>query len=81
MLVLASIEARFKAPARLSDVLYVSAAVDEASGARLRFKQQVRRNQPDGEIACEGVAEVACMDARGGKPRRFPATLRSELTA
>jgi tol-pal system-associated acyl-CoA thioesterase len=81
MLVLASIEAVFKAPARLSDMLYVSAAVDDATGARLCFKQQVRRHSADGEVVCEGAAEVACMDARGGRPRRIPATLRSELTA
>ena len=81
MLVLTSIEARFKAPARLSDMLYVSAAVDEARGARMRFSQQVRRNTPDGEVVCEGAAEVACMDARAGRPRRFPELLKSELTA
>ena len=81
MLVLASIEARFRAPARLSDMLYVSAAVDEARGARMRFAQQVRRNAPDGEVVCEGTAEVACMDASAGRPRRFPEALMSELTA
>jgi tol-pal system-associated acyl-CoA thioesterase len=81
MLVLASIEARFRAPARLSDMLYVSAVVDETRGARMRFSQQVRRHAPDGEVVCEGAAEVACLDASGGRPRRFPEALMSELTA
>jgi tol-pal system-associated acyl-CoA thioesterase len=81
MLVLASIEARFHAPARLSDLLYVSADVDDARGARMLFKQDVRRNAPDGELVCEGAAEVACMDARRGRPRRIPESLKSELTA
>ena len=44
VLVLAGIEARFRAPARLSDMLYVSADVAEARGARMRFAQHVRRN-------------------------------------
>ncbi len=79
VLVLASIEARFRAPARLSDMLYVSAAVAEARGARIRFAQNVRRAEPAGELVCEGLAEVACMDARQGRPRRFPPTLMSEL--
>jgi tol-pal system-associated acyl-CoA thioesterase len=79
VLVLAGIEARFRAPARLSDMLYVSADVAEARGARVRFAQSVRREAPDGEILCEGVAEVACMDAREGRPRRLPAPLVSEL--
>jgi acyl-CoA thioester hydrolase len=78
-LVLAGIEMTFKAPARLSDLLHVSAEVAEARGARVRFAQRVRRTEPDGELVCEGTAEVACMDVRGGRPRRLPATLMSEL--
>ena len=62
-------------------MLYVSAAVEQARGARMRFAQQVRRHAPDGAVVCEGTAEVACMDARGGRPRRFPHALKSELTA
>jgi 4-hydroxybenzoyl-CoA thioesterase len=81
VLVLASIQARFRAPAKLSDMLYVSAAVEGARGARMRFAQHVRRNDPAGPVVCEGSAEVACMDARGGRPRRFPLALMSELTA
>jgi tol-pal system-associated acyl-CoA thioesterase len=81
VLVLASIEARFRAPARLSDVLYVSAALLEARGARIRFAQEVRCNSPNGELVCEGVAEVACKDASGGKPRRLPPGLMSEWSA
>ena len=79
VLVLAAIEARFRAPARLSDLLYVRAAIAEARGARIRFTQDIRRGEPDGELVCEGVAEVACMDAHAGKPRRFPPILVSEL--
>jgi 4-hydroxybenzoyl-CoA thioesterase len=79
VLVLASIAARFRAPARLSDMLYVSADVAEARGARMRFTQNVRRDEPGGDLLCEGSAEVACMDARG-RPRRLPKILTSELT-
>ena len=77
-LVLASIEAKFKAPARLSDVLYVSAEMIGASGARVVFEQKVRRGGEDGQLVCQGRAEVACMDATLGKTRRIPATLTSE---
>jgi len=79
VLVLAAIEARFRAPARLSDLLYVRAAVAEARGARIRFAQDIRRGEPGGVVVCEGIAEVACMDASAGRPRRFPPTLVSEL--
>ena len=79
VLVLSAIEARFRTPARLSDMLYVSADVADARGARMRFTQNVRRNDPNGEVVCEGSAEVACMDARG-KPKRIPEALLNELT-
>ena len=81
VLVLASIEAKFLAPAKLSDLLYVSAAVAEARGARVRFAQRVHLSDPDGEVICEGLAEVACKDALAGRPRRLPPTLLSEFQA
>lgn len=80
VLVLAAIEAKFRAPARLSDMLHVSAAVVTARGARVVFAQSVRR-ESDGELICDGVAEVACMDAAAGRPRRFPAALINEWQA
>jgi tol-pal system-associated acyl-CoA thioesterase len=81
LLVLAGIEARFRSPARLSDLLYVSAEVADARGARVRFTQRVSRAEPGGEVVCEGWADVACVDARDGRPRRFPAALMSELNS
>jgi tol-pal system-associated acyl-CoA thioesterase len=81
VMVLAAIEMRFRSPARLSDLLYVSAEVAEARGARIMFNQAVRRGEQHGELVCEGVAEVACMEARSGRARRWPATLMSELQA
>jgi tol-pal system-associated acyl-CoA thioesterase len=78
-LVLAAIEVRFRAPARLSDMLYVSADVSEVRGARVIFEQKVRRAEPGGDVICSGIAEVACMDAAGGGPKRLPRALVSEL--
>jgi acyl-CoA thioester hydrolase len=79
LLVLAAIEAKFRVAARLSDMLYVSASVAEMRGARVRFAQGIRRSEPAGELVCDGTAEVACIDAREGRPRRFPSSLVSEL--
>jgi len=78
-LVLAAIEARFVAPGRLSDMLYVEARVSEVRGARMFFEQSVRRAAADGELLCHGQAEVASMDPKQGRPRRFPKQLLSEL--
>jgi acyl-CoA thioester hydrolase len=78
-LVLSAIELRFTAPARLNDMLYVYAGVTELRGARVVFEQSVRRSRPDGALLCRGIAEVACMDAAGGRPKRLPAAIISEL--
>ena len=66
-LVLTGVSARFRSPARLSDMLYVGADVDEVRGARVVFAQSVRRDSEEGELVCEGKAEVACMDLGEGR--------------
>jgi acyl-CoA thioester hydrolase len=83
-LVLSRIEARFIAPSRLSDMLSVEANVTDIKGARIVFEQNVRRlngrdvDAGEGELICEGRAEVACMDAATNRPRRFPGELMSK---
>lgn len=78
-LVLSAISVRFSAPARLNDMLYVYAALADVRGARVVFDQRVCLNASDGELVCSGRAEVACMDAGSGRPRRLPAALTREL--
>ena len=80
MLVLAGIEARFQVPARLDDMLHVSAELAELSGVRFVFNQTIRREAPDGELLVRGVAKVACVDAETGKPKRLPAGLVADLS-
>ena len=77
--VVARMETRFKAPARLDDMLYVAADVAKLTGARFFFEQSIRREAPDGEVLCEGVCEVACMDAERHTPRRLPSAIVEEL--
>ncbi len=79
VLVLSRIEAQFKVPARLDDMLEVTAEVAELSAVRLVFRQAIRRVPGSGELVCRARAEVACVDARTGRPRRLPARLFVEL--
>jgi tol-pal system-associated acyl-CoA thioesterase len=74
--VLAAIEARFKAPGRLDEVLCVSAEMVRCGGARVVFAQQVRRGSSAGTVLCEATAEVACVDALHNRPKRLPPMLR-----
>lgn len=73
-------EVRFTRPARLDDMLYITAELAELKGARFIFEQSVRRESPDGELLCSGVAEVACMDPEQLRPRRVPEALLSVLS-
>lgn len=80
MLVLSGIDVRFRTPARLSDLLQVGARIAELRGARIVFDQWIRRTDAHGGLVCEGRAEVACVDAREGKPRRLPPIILQELS-
>ena len=80
MLVLVGTQVKFARPARLDDMVYVTATLAELKGARFIFDQRIYRESPDGELLCSGTAEVACMDFKQRKPRRVPTALMSELT-
>ncbi len=77
--VLVGIEVRFTRPARLDDMLYITADLAKLKGARVILDQSVRRESPEGELLCRGVAEVACLDPEQLRPRRVPAVLVSAL--
>lgn len=76
LFVVHSAEARYHAPARLDDEIYVTAEVVELNRASLRFLQQVRRRN-DEALLCEGRFVVACVRADNLKPRAIPQSLRS----
>jgi tol-pal system-associated acyl-CoA thioesterase len=77
-LVLSRVETRFLAPARLSDILLVSAELSELKGARMIFEQSVRLDDESGELLCDGIAEVASIDIEANRPKRFPKALINE---
>lgn len=75
LFVVHSSEARYHAPARLDDELYVSAEVTELKGARLRFCQKVQHAESQ-RLLCEGFFQVVCVRADNFKPRAIPSALR-----
>ncbi len=79
-LVLVGTQVKFRQPAVLDDQLYVRAKLASVTGARFVFEQDIRRDSPDGLVLCDGIAEVACMDAVRRKPRRVPESLMNELS-
>ena len=49
-------------------------------GARVVFRQAIRRSERGG-VVCEAVAEVACVGAADGRPRRLPKSLMDTFKA
>jgi 4-hydroxybenzoyl-CoA thioesterase len=76
LFVVHSVEARYRAPAKLDDELRVTAEVVELNRASLRFRQQVRRVADD-LLLCEGQFLVACVRADNLKPRAIPQALHA----
>lgn len=73
-----ALQMEFRAPARLDDLLEVSAALRRCGGASLTFVQDVRR---DGEPLLEAQVKVAALCASAFKPRPIPVSLAHELRA
>ena len=80
VLVLVGTQVRFRQPAALDDELFVRARLSDVTGARFVFDQDIHRDVPEGELVCDGTAEVACMDIVQRKPRRVPGALLNELS-
>lgn len=71
-----SVALEFRAPARLDDVLRVTADPLSIRGASLTFQQDCWRK---GERVCAGKIDVVCVDAESFAPRRLPRELMQIL--
>lgn len=64
------LECRYRHPARIGDVLRVSACIEELPGAKLDVVQKVFNQK--GELCAEGIVTLAFMDASTGRVMRCP---------
>jgi len=71
-------ELDFLRPARLDDVLRVSAVVARLGAASVAFEQTIRRGE---ERIVAGRLELACVNIAAVSPARIPAPLRAALAA
>ncbi|MEM6578703.1 MAG: tol-pal system-associated acyl-CoA thioesterase [Pseudomonadota bacterium] len=70
--VVRALEAEYHKPGRFDDLLDVHTHVEQARGARLVMRQEVKRGQ---EILFSARVTVTCVDA-AGRVTRFPANIR-----
>ncbi|MEN0037187.1 MAG: tol-pal system-associated acyl-CoA thioesterase [Cellvibrio sp.] len=76
LLVVHAAQINYRRSARLDDQLQVSAQIEKLARTYVEFKQQVLR---DGELLCEGVIRIACVDAATMKPNAIPADMHRQL--
>lgn len=76
--VVADVQLRYLASAKLDDALRVSVTVLESGTASMVLEQQAWRGDTK---LCEGRIRVGCVDATSLRPRRMPAQVLEVLSA
>ena len=76
---------RYRAPAKLDDLLQISVVASECGRASMILQQQAWRparpgNPPAATLLCEGSIRIGCVDARSFRPCRFPAAVLAAIT-
>ena len=76
--VVTEVNVKFRAPARLSDDLVVTAGLRDLSRAAFDIEQKIFRNSTDGEMLISGIVKAAYLDADTMRPRRVPTSIFGE---
>jgi acyl-CoA thioester hydrolase len=76
-----ALEAQYRRPARLDDLLSISCEPALEGGASLVFAQRIWREPIDEQLLLSASVRVACLDAATLKPRRLPQVIVRELSA
>jgi acyl-CoA thioester hydrolase len=74
MFVVADVQMRYLAPARLDDLLEVSVRVNEMGAASMVLEQQAWRGDT---LLAQGRIRIGCVQSETLKPRRIPASVWS----
>lgn len=73
-----SMDIRFNRPARLDDALQATVAVKELRSASFSVTQSLLRG-PDEKSLVDATVRIACLDAKGWRPRSIPEFLLQEI--
>jgi len=76
--VVAEVQVRFLAPARLSDQLVVTARLTKLTRVSFDIEQNIYRDHVDGELLISGNVKAAYLDADTMRPKRIPPSLFGE---
>ena len=70
--VVAEVNVKFHAPARLNDDLVVTAGLLGQTRVSFDIEQHVYRNSTDGDLLISGIVKAAFLDADTMRPKRLP---------
>lgn len=76
--VVAEVQAKFHAPARLSDDLIVTAGLQDLTRASFDIEQKIYRENTDGDLLISGIVKAAYLDADSMRPQRVPPSFFEE---
>jgi acyl-CoA thioester hydrolase len=76
--VVAEVQARFLAPARLSDELLVTARLEKLTRVSFDIEQNIYRNSVDEQPLIAASVKAAYLDADTMRPKRIPPSLFGE---
>ena len=78
--VVAEVNVKFHAPARLNEDLVVTAGLVERTRVSFDIEQKIFRNSTDGELLISGIVKAAFLDADSMRPKRLPPSLFEEMS-
>lgn len=77
--VVAEVQVKFHAPARLLDDIVVTAGLVGLSRVSFDIEQKIYRNSTDGELLISGIVKAAYLDADTMRPKRVPPSIFGNL--
>jgi acyl-CoA thioester hydrolase len=78
--VVAEVNVKFHAPARLNEDLVVTAGLVENTRVSFDIDQKIYRQSTDGDLLISGIVKAAFLDADSMRPKRLPPSLFEEMT-
>lgn len=78
MFVVTDTSVRYRAPARLDDLLEISVEIVRCGAASMDIRQTATRN---GIVLAEGDIRIGCVDPENLKPRRIPAAISTAVAS
>ena len=76
--VVAEVQTKFHAPARLLDDIVVTAGLVGQSRVSFEIEQNIYRNSTDGELLISSIVKAAYLDADTMRPKRVPPSIFGE---